>query len=142
MSLRKGDHVPDRILARQEHHDPVEAEGDPAVRRGAVLQRLQEKAKPVLRLLPADFENVENPLLDLSVVDPDRSAADLVSVQDDIIGVRPGLLRRSFQERDIFRLGRGKRMMDGGQPFFFVVVIEHRKIGYPDKVPPRFVDEP
>ena len=46
--LRERDHLADRALARQDRDDAVEAERDAAVRRRAVLERLEEEAEPQL----------------------------------------------------------------------------------------------
>src|SRR5215207_685668 len=48
--LREGDHVADRVGARQSLDDPVEAVGDASVRRGAVAQCLEQEAEARLRL--------------------------------------------------------------------------------------------
>ena len=42
-----------------------------AVRRGAVLERVEEEAEPLLRLLVADAEEAEDARLQLGLVDPD-----------------------------------------------------------------------
>ena len=43
--LGNGNHVADGSLARQDHHQPVEAERDAAVRRSAVLERFEQEAE-------------------------------------------------------------------------------------------------
>jgi len=40
LRLRKRDYIPDIIRARQQHDQPVQPPGNPAVRRRPVLQRL------------------------------------------------------------------------------------------------------
>ena len=47
---RKQDHLPDRLLPRQRHHQPVDADPQPARRRHPVLQRNQEILVRQLRL--------------------------------------------------------------------------------------------
>src|SRR4051794_34742403 len=54
--LREGDHLADRVGARQQRDDPVEPEGDAAVRRRAVLERLEQEAEALLRLLGPDAD--------------------------------------------------------------------------------------
>ena len=46
--LRERDHVADRVGAREQRHDPVPAERDAAVRRGAELEGLEEEAELLL----------------------------------------------------------------------------------------------
>ena len=52
----KGDHVADRLGARHQRDDAVEAEGDAAVRRRAVLQRVEQEAELLPRFLGPDVE--------------------------------------------------------------------------------------
>src|SRR5262245_60885764 len=51
LGLRKRNDVADGIVTGQEHGDAVQAEGQSAVRGGAVREGLQEKTEPFLRLL-------------------------------------------------------------------------------------------
>ena len=87
--------------AGQDGDDPVEPERDAAHRRSAVLQRLQEEPELGPRVGLADPEELEDPLLERPRVDADRAPADLLAVQDEIVGLgaraapgRPGRLRR------------------------------------------------
>src|SRR5882762_951318 len=54
LRLGKGDHVADRLGAGHHGDDAVQAKGDAAVRRRAVLERFEQKAEFLLRLLGAD----------------------------------------------------------------------------------------
>src|SRR5881397_3715961 len=60
LGLWKGDDVADRFGARHHGHDAIQAEGDPAMGRCAVLERLQEEAEFLLCLLGADRERAEH----------------------------------------------------------------------------------
>src|SRR6267378_3235922 len=60
LGLGKGDDVADRLAARHHGDDTVQAEGDPAVRRRAVLQRIQQEPELLLRFLRADRERTEH----------------------------------------------------------------------------------
>ena len=64
---------------------------DPAMRGRSRLQGAQEEAELRLRLLRADGQRAEDPLLHVAPVDTDRAARDLRAVQDQI--VRLGLDR-------------------------------------------------
>ena len=80
-------------LPDEQHADAVPAERDAAVRRRAVLERLEQEAELVLRLLRRDAEQVEDPALHVGAVDTDAAAADLVAVADDVVRVRERLVR-------------------------------------------------
>src|SRR5712691_2669454 len=54
LGLGKGDDVADRLAAGHHGDDAIEAESDASVRRRAVLERLQQEAEFLLRLLGAD----------------------------------------------------------------------------------------
>ena len=55
--------------------------------RRAVVERVQQEAEPLLRLLLRQPHDGEHPLLDVPAVDTDRAAADLIAVADDVVGV-------------------------------------------------------
>src|SRR6185312_16068791 len=75
--LRERDDVADRLAAGEDGHQAVEPERDPAVRRRAVLQRLEQEAEAPIGLLLGHAESLEDLLLDLGLVDTDRAAAEL-----------------------------------------------------------------
>src|SRR6058998_1493394 len=81
LRLGKGDDVADRLGAGHHGHDAVEAERDPAVRRRAVLERFQQEAEFLFRLLGADRKRAEHFRLHFLAVDAHRTAADLGAVQ-------------------------------------------------------------
>src|SRR5690606_2374350 len=90
---REGDDLADVLLAGQDGHQAVDAEGEAAVGRGAVAERRQEEAEAPLRLLLVDAEQVEDPLLQVGLVDPDRAGAELPAVEDEVIGPGPHVHR-------------------------------------------------
>ena len=63
LGLREGDDLADVLLAGEDRHQAVDAEGEAAVGRGAVAERREEEPEAALRLLLADAEQVEDPLL-------------------------------------------------------------------------------
>src|SRR3954471_23793343 len=73
--LRERDHLADRVGPRQERRDPVPAEGDAAVWRGAEGEGVEQEAELLLCLLLADAHDREDPLLDVLAVDTDRATA-------------------------------------------------------------------
>ena len=97
--LRERDDVADRVAAGEQRDDAVDAERDPAVRRRAVAQRLEQEAEAPLRLLGVHPEDLEDLALDRRVVDADRAAAELPAVDDEVVGARA---QRA-------RVGRGRR---------------------------------
>ena len=91
--LREGDDVADGIGLRQQGDDAVPTESDTTVRRGAVLEGVQQEAEPRLGFLLADAHHVEHAVLDVAAVDTDGAAADLVAVADDVVGVGQSVAR-------------------------------------------------
>ena len=59
LGLGKGDDLPDRAGAGHQHRDPIEPEGDAAVRRTAELQRIEEESEflPCFVLVDAEHAN-------------------------------------------------------------------------------------
>ncbi len=88
-SLREGDHLTDRRFSGQQHDEPVQPQGDPAVRRSAVLQGVKKEAKPRLSLLGRDVQQAEDLFLQRPLVDSDAPAAQLDAVEDEVMRLRP-----------------------------------------------------
>src|SRR6185503_7344654 len=82
--LGKRNHFTNRRLAAEDRDDTVEPERNAAVRRGAVLERLEEEAKPELRVLFRNPERAEDPRLDCRAVDSDAAAANLRAVEHQV----------------------------------------------------------
>src|SRR3954451_16216858 len=74
--LREGDDVADRLAAEQQRDDAVDAERDPAVRRRAEAQRLEQEPEARLRLRLVHADRREDLALDGGVVVTDRAAAE------------------------------------------------------------------
>src|SRR5712691_9903566 len=96
LRLGEGDDVADGFGAGHHGDDPVQAEGDAAVRRRAVLQRLEQKSELLLRFLGPDRKRAEYLGLNFLAVDAHRAAADLRAVQHHVVGLgerRAGIAR-------------------------------------------------
>ena len=111
--LREGDDIADRVGLRQQGDDAVPTESDTTVRRGAVLEGIQQEAELRLGFLLADAHHVEHAVLDVAAVDTDGAAADLVAVADDVVGVGQRVTRVLVEGVNPFGLGRGERVVDG-----------------------------
>src|SRR3954465_538380 len=81
--LRERHDVADRFLASQQSDDAIEAEGDPAVWRRAVVERLEQEPEALPGLVLRQADRVEDLLLDLGRVDTNEAAADLGPAQHD-----------------------------------------------------------
>src|SRR6056297_3717948 len=71
--LGERDDFANRVLVRHQRGDPVYAERDAAVRRAAVLQRLEQETEALLRLEFLDAQHVERGLLQLRIVNTNRA---------------------------------------------------------------------
>src|SRR5260370_31095166 len=80
----EGDHFADRFFAGEEHDHAVDAEGDAAVRRSAIRQRVEEKAEPAAKLLFAKAERPEETLLNVLAVDSNAAGTELVAIQHEL----------------------------------------------------------
>ena len=84
--LGEGDDLAQAGGAGQDHDDAVEAEGDAAVRRRAVLQGVEEEAETFVGLFVRHAERAEDLGLHVLAVDTDGAGAKLVAVEDDVVG--------------------------------------------------------
>src|SRR5215472_3490255 len=87
-SLGEGNDFADALLASKKHHDAVDAERDPAVRRRAVGQRVEKEAEAAAKLFFGQAERFEEPLLNILPVNSNAARAKLVAVQHEVIALR------------------------------------------------------
>ena len=87
LRLRERDHVAQRLGPGHQHDEAVEADGDAAVRRRAVLQRVEQEAELGAAPPLVDLQRPEHLALHVGAVDPHRAAAELDAVQHDVVGL-------------------------------------------------------
>ena len=107
------------VWSDEQRRPAVDAERDPAVRRRAVVERLEHRPEHVLHPLPGVALQREAPREQVRAPDPDRAAAELPAVQRDVVLERPGpaggivgrrverVARRGHEERLV--LGHARR---------------------------------
>ena len=83
------------------------------MRRGAVLEGIQQEAELRLGFLLADAHHVEHAVLDVTAMDTDGAAADLVAVADDVVGVGQRVARVLVEGVDPLGLRRGEGVVNG-----------------------------
>src|SRR5205814_9885274 len=119
-----------------------EAEGDAAVRRSAVAEGFEQESESRLRILVADAEGAEHSRLQVGTIDADRSAAELESVEHDVVRARQHGARIAL---DLVEIGEGRRrerMMPREEALRLLVPFEQREIRDPEEVPPLVWDHP
>ena len=88
---------------------------------------------------------VEHALLHLGAVDTDGAAADLVAVQDEVVGVGERGARVLVEGVGELRLRRGERVVHRRPADLLAPVVldrlEDRRVDDPDEVPRRLVDQ-
>ena len=89
--------------------EAVDAHREPAVRRRAHLQRVEQEAELVLLLLLAHAHDAEHGLLHLDVVDPDRAGAELPAVPDQVVVLTAHVLGIRLDLALLAGHGRGER---------------------------------
>ena len=94
----EGDDLPDVGLAREQRDEPVEAEREAAVRRRAHLERLQQEAELLLRLLLAQAERAEDALLDVLPVDRIDPEPSSHPFQHEVEGLAQSRLRIALDQ--------------------------------------------
>ena len=140
VGLGKRNDLPDRGSPSQEGDDPVHAQGDPSMGRSTHAEGLKKEAEPLLRLGRADSQSPKDPFLGLAPVNPDASSADLLAIQNEVIGQGAHATRVILQAAQVLRVGRGERVVAGDEAPLFVP-LEEREVVDPEKVGPGGVDE-
>ena len=136
--LWERDYLADRRLTRQEGANAIEAERESAVRRRAVLERLEEESEAVLRVLVREPEQAEHLGLRLAVMNTNAAAAELPAVEDHIVGLRHHLARLRFKHVQIFFTRRGERVVHRVPALLVGVPVEQREVGDPGQLPLAF----
>ena len=111
-------------ILKNESHDPVETEGDPAVGRSAVLERLEKESEPLAGLLVREREQLEDPRLQSGIVDSHAPAAHLGAVQHDVVRPGPDPTRIGVQQRDVLVHGGRERVVQARKALLVLVVLE------------------
>ena len=91
----------------QQGRPAIDAEGDPAVRRRAVLERVEDGPELLVHRLERVALQPERALEQVAPVDPDRAAAELPAVEREVVLERPGAAGRVLGRRPIGIAGCG-----------------------------------
>ena len=119
------------IVASQQHHEAVDAGGNPAVRWCAVLERLQQVSEPLLNLGVGVAQQVENLVLQVAPMDTNAAAGEFVSVAHEVIAVGAYLARVGLQQGDVFLEGRGERVVRRVPATLLFVPLQQREVHHP-----------
>src|SRR3989475_441687 len=137
----KGDHMRVGVGPAKKHNQTVQAKRDAAVRRGAVLKGVQQKAEFGLRFVLADPKQIKELALNLPAVVADAAPADFGPVQDEIVGLGARLQRLGFELRHVLIQRRGEGMMQRDVALLRFVVLQQGKVRHPERPPGRLVDQ-
>src|SRR6202041_3642141 len=139
--LGKRDDLADGFSARQEHGYAVKSERDPAVRRRAVGERIEEKPEALPGLLVAQTQGLEHPRLHVLTVDSNASRAELITIEDQVIALGPALPRRRFELIEVLFVNSCKRMLRADPALFSFAPLKKREAGDPRKFPLAAIDQ-
>ena len=95
------------VWCGEERRPAVDAEGDPAVRRRAVLEGVEDGPELLVHPLERVALEPERALEQVAPVDPDRAAAELPAVEREVVLERPGAAGRVLGRRPVGIARRG-----------------------------------
>ena len=78
------------------------------------LQRVEQEAELLARLVVADAERLEHARLHLGIVQTDRAAADLEAVEHEVVAVAEHLARVLLEQVDVLVVRARERVVRGG----------------------------
>src|SRR5262249_29722013 len=139
--LSEGNHFTNRFFPRQEHDHAVDAQRDAAVRRRAVGQRVEEKAKAAAQLLFGQAESAKQALLNVLPVDSNAARAEFIAVENEVVAFRAHFPRRRFKFVKVLVHDAGKRMLSAHPLLVRFAPFKQREAGEPKKFPLRPVDD-
>src|SRR6185312_16002706 len=100
----KCNHVAKRRRARQHHRYSVKAERYSAVGRSTGAESIEQKSETSLCVRCIDTEERQHAALQRRIVDADAAAAELGTVQHDVVRKCAHFFRRRIKEREILRI--------------------------------------
>src|SRR5690348_1103738 len=134
----KWDDFAQAVSASQDHYDSVEAEGNSAVWRRAVFERLEEESEAGAGFFVAHPQRLENLRLNILTMDTNRTRAEFGAIQHDVISKRANLaewrlgvmdgIDVGFELGHVFFMKRGEGMMRWVPALFRLVPFEHGEI--------------
>src|SRR4029077_15056153 len=131
----EGNNVPNAGRAAKNGHQAVETQRDAAVGWRAVFEGLKQVAKPQLRLVRRDLQDLlEHRFLDFRVMNSDRAAPQLDSVDHDIIVLAPDFAGVGFEERDVLGHGGREWMVAGIPAVLLLVEAQQREVHEPKEI--------
>ncbi len=139
---RKRDDLADVRLAGEQHHDPVDPRRRAAVRRRAVLERVQHAAEPGLHLLAPVSGERERLVHDIRAVVADRAARELDAVADDVVLIGLDRQRIGALQRLEPALRHRERVVAELDLLGVLVQLVHREVGHPAEAERVGLDEP
>ena len=104
----EGDHVANRFCAGHHGDNAIQAEGDSAMWRRAVLQGIEQEAEFFLRFFSFNIQCAEDFGLYRLFVNTHRAATQFPAVEHHVVGLRHALARISFQQVFVPVLGEVK----------------------------------
>ncbi len=130
--LREGDDLADGRLAGHQRHQPVEPRGDAAVRRRAVLERLQQEPEPSFCACSSEMPRKRKiRALQLGVVDPDRARGQLHAVAHQVVEVALHLAGPALEVVEEPLLRHGEHVVRGVPLLLLLVPLEEREVDDP-----------
>src|SRR6185437_10891794 len=121
--------------AAENRAEAIEAEGDAAVRRGAVFEGFEHVTETGFDHFRRNSQHFfEDGFLHFGLVNTNRAAAEFNAVHNDVIVLATDFFRVGFEQRDILAHGRGKRMMAGIPAILLAVEAEQREFDDPEEI--------
>mmetsp|Transcript_55897 Transcript_55897/g.144216 ORF Transcript_55897/g.144216 Transcript_55897/m.144216 type:complete len:264 (-) Transcript_55897:345-1136(-) len=119
--------------------EPIQAEGQAAVRRRPVLEGAEEETELILGLFLAHAQHREHLHLKVPVVNPDRATADLDTIDHHVVCIGPDLsqarvlLVQADHPLNVFCPRRSERVVLGVKATAVLVPLEHREVHHPQR---------
>src|SRR3972149_12210261 len=101
LRLRESLDLADVLRPRERHADPLDPAGEPALRRSAVFEGIEDGPESLLGLVLRDAHQLEDALLHGALMDADAPTGRLAPVEREVVLAAAGALRLRVQEGDL-----------------------------------------
>ena len=98
----------------------------------SIFECIHQEAKLSLSTLWCEAENLEHLLLQLGVVDTERTSTHFNTITYEVVSLGAYLLWMLIQERNIIRIWHGERMVSSHQALLFIAPLKQWEVNNPE----------
>ncbi len=101
------------------------------MRRRTILESIHQEAELRLCSFFGESQQLKHLILQFAIMDTDRTSTHFNTIDNHIVSISTYGTRIAIQQRNIFRLRRGERMVHSIETLIFFAPLEQREVNHP-----------